>query len=73
MYRPSPGTGALVVAMAEDDTTVLDAADVPVLQVVLSGSPRAAWEESQRGLSPADLAMIGVDDFENLFRGTQDD
>jgi cobaltochelatase CobN len=44
-------------AMAEDDTTVLDDADAPVLQVVLSGSPRAAWEESQRGLSPADLAM----------------
>jgi cobaltochelatase CobN len=44
-------------AMAEDDTTVLDDADAPVLQVVLSGSPRSAWEESQRGLSPADLAM----------------
>ncbi|HET6221292.1 MAG TPA: cobaltochelatase subunit CobN, partial [Dongiaceae bacterium] len=44
-------------AMAEDDTTVLDDADAPVLQVVLSGSPRAAWAESQRGLSPADLAM----------------
>jgi cobaltochelatase CobN len=44
-------------AMAVDDTTVLDDADAPVLQVVLSGSPRAAWEESQRGLSPADLAM----------------
>ena len=43
--------------MAEDDTTVLDDADAPVLQVVLSGSPRAAWEDSQRGLSPADLAM----------------
>jgi cobaltochelatase CobN len=44
-------------ARREDDTTVLDAADVPVLQVVLSGSPRAAWESSPRGLSPADLAM----------------
>ena len=44
-------------AMAENDTTVLDGADVPVLQVVLSGSPRAAWEDSQRGLAPADLAM----------------
>lgn len=44
-------------ARTEDDTTVLDDADAPVLQVVLSGSPRAAWEESQRGLSPADLAM----------------
>jgi len=44
-------------ARAEDDTTVLDDADAPVLQVVLSGSPRAAWQVSQRGLSPADLAM----------------
>jgi cobaltochelatase CobN len=44
-------------AMREDDTTVLDAADVPVLQVVLSGSTREAWQSSPRGLSPADLAM----------------
>jgi cobaltochelatase CobN len=44
-------------AMRADDTTVLDAADVPVLQVVLSGSTREAWAESGRGLSPADLAM----------------
>jgi cobaltochelatase CobN len=44
-------------AMREDDTTVLDAADVPVLQVILSGSAREAWSESGRGLSPADLAM----------------
>ncbi len=44
-------------AMRADDTTVLDAADVPVLQVVLSGSAREAWESSGRGLSPSDLAM----------------
>lgn len=44
-------------ALREDDTTVLDAADVPVLQAVLSGSVREAWESSPRGLSPADLAM----------------
>ena len=44
-------------AMREDDTTALDAADVPVLQVVLSGSTREAWRRSPRGLSPADLAM----------------
>jgi cobaltochelatase CobN len=44
-------------AMRGDDTTVLDAADVPVLQAVLSGSVREAWEGSARGLSPADLAM----------------
>jgi cobaltochelatase CobN len=44
-------------AMTENDTTVLDGADVPVLQVVLSGSAHAAWQDSQRGLSPSDLAM----------------
>ena len=44
-------------AMRADDTTVLDAADVPVLQVVLSGSTREAWADSGRGLAPADLAM----------------
>ncbi|TMJ24555.1 MAG: cobaltochelatase subunit CobN, partial [Alphaproteobacteria bacterium] len=44
-------------AMRDDDTTVLDAAAAPVLQVVLSGSTREAWAESGRGLSPADLAM----------------
>src|SRR5206468_10031082 len=44
-------------AMRGDDTTVLDAADVPVLQAVLSGSAREAWQDSARGLSPADLAM----------------
>src|SRR5260221_461790 len=43
--------------MRKDDTTVLDAADEPVLQVVLSGSTREAWAQSGRGLSPADLAM----------------
>jgi cobaltochelatase CobN len=44
-------------AMRDDDTTVLDQADVPVLQVVLSGSARGAWADSARGLSPSDLAM----------------
>src|SRR5215471_8324243 len=44
-------------ARRDDDTTVLDAADVPILQVVLSGSSQDAWRDSGRGLSPADLAM----------------
>src|SRR6056297_366358 len=35
----------------------LDAAGVPVFQVALATSTRAAWEEAERGLSPADLAM----------------
>ena len=44
-------------AMRDNDTTILDQADVPVLQVVLSGSARTAWSDSARGLSPSDLAM----------------
>jgi len=37
--------------------SVLDSADAPVFQLVLSGGGRAQWAESQRGLGPADLAM----------------
>ena len=35
----------------------LDAAGVPVFQIALATSTRDAWAESERGLSPADLAM----------------
>jgi len=35
----------------------LEAACAPVLQLVLSGAPRAAWQASSRGLSQTDLAM----------------
>jgi cobaltochelatase CobN len=44
-------------ALREDGTTILDAADVPVLQVVLATSSQQAWASSPRGLSAADLAM----------------
>jgi cobaltochelatase CobN len=44
-------------ALRDDGTTVLDAADVPVLQVVLASNSHEAWASSPRGLSPADLAM----------------
>jgi cobaltochelatase CobN len=44
-------------AMREDGTTVLDAADVPILQVVQAQSTRAAWGSSPRGLAPSDQAM----------------
>ena len=40
-----------------EDGTVLDRAGVPVLQVIQSGSDRAAWAASDRGLRAADLAM----------------
>jgi cobaltochelatase CobN len=35
----------------------LEAACAPVLQLVLSGAPRAAWQASSRGLTQTDLAM----------------
>ncbi|WP_366553686.1 cobaltochelatase subunit CobN [Aquibaculum sediminis] len=35
----------------------LDAAGVPVFQVALATSTQKAWAETERGLSPADLAM----------------
>ncbi|MXQ09053.1 cobaltochelatase subunit CobN [Alphaproteobacteria bacterium GH1-50] len=41
----------------DDGTSPLDAAGVPVFQVALATSGRAAWHKSERGLSPADLAM----------------
>jgi cobaltochelatase CobN len=39
------------------ETTPLDEAGVPVLQVVSATTQRAAWRDSARGLGAADLAM----------------
>jgi cobaltochelatase CobN len=44
-------------ARLDDGASVLDRADVPVLQVGLAMSSREAWAASRRGLSAADLAM----------------
>jgi cobaltochelatase CobN len=44
-------------ALRADGATVLDQADVPVLQVVQAQSTEQAWVSSSRGLSPTDLAM----------------
>lgn len=41
----------------KDGTSPLDHANVPVFQVALATSDKAAWALSERGLSPADLAM----------------
>ncbi|MGQ9371618.1 cobaltochelatase subunit CobN [Azospirillum sp. ST 5-10] len=43
--------------LPEQDGSPLDAAGVPVLQVVLSTGGEEAWRASSRGLGPADLAM----------------
>lgn len=56
--RPSVIVNATAFsARRHDDTTVLDAADCPVLQVALSGTDREAWDASTRGLPSSDLAM----------------
>ena len=48
--RPSPPA-------ARARLRALDGVDAPVLQVVIATTRRAAWQESPRGLGPADLAM----------------
>ncbi|WP_407049376.1 cobaltochelatase subunit CobN [Methyloraptor flagellatus] len=47
-------------AKLDDGTTVLDRADVPVIQAILSTATREAWETSNRGIGAADLAMNAV-------------
>lgn len=44
-------------ARGEDGTSPLDGPGCPVFQVALSTARRRDWAESERGLSPADLAM----------------
>ncbi len=44
-------------ARLDEGGPVLDRADAPVFQLVLSGGRRQQWADSQRGLAPADLAM----------------
>lgn len=44
-------------ALRDDGSTVLDAADAPVLQIIQAQSTEEAWAASSRGLSPTDLAM----------------
>ncbi|QFT91748.1 Aerobic cobaltochelatase subunit CobN [Roseovarius sp. THAF9] len=56
------GPHAIVNATAfsgkgDDGTSPLDAGNVPVFQAALATSTRDAWDGSERGLSPADLAM----------------
>ncbi len=44
-------------ARGDDGATPFDGADCPVFQVALSTARRRDWAASDRGLSPADLAM----------------
>lgn len=44
-------------ARGDDGRSPLDGPGCPVFQVALSTAERAAWQASDRGLSPADLAM----------------
>jgi cobaltochelatase CobN len=55
--RPAVVLNATAFSARQGDASPLDAAGVPVLQLVLSGTAQAAWEASSRGLSQADLAM----------------
>lgn len=57
-WRPAVVVNATGFSARRDhEGSPLDAAGAPVLQVVLSGSAEAVWEQSARGLSQADLAM----------------
>jgi cobaltochelatase CobN len=58
-WRPRVVLNATGFAARREDGagSPLDAADAPVLQLLLGGAGRAAWAASARGLGPADLAM----------------
>ncbi len=57
-WQPRVVLNATAFSARQDDAgSPLDAAGVPVLQVVLAGMARNAWAELARGLSPTDLAM----------------
>src|SRR5712691_4075218 len=50
-------TTAFAAGGEPGEPTPLDGPDVPVLQVVIATTKRAAWRDSTRGLGAADLAM----------------
>jgi cobaltochelatase CobN len=61
LIRLSPAvvltTTAFALGADPGELTPLDGPDVPVLQVVMANTKRAAWRHSPRGLGAADLAM----------------
>lgn len=55
--RPDVVVNATAFSARDAGGGPFDVADAPVLQVALAGSSQAAWTESERGLSPSDLAI----------------
>jgi cobaltochelatase CobN len=55
--RPAVVLNATAFSARQDGASPLDAAGVPVLQLMLSAAPRVVWAASTRGLSQTDLAM----------------
>ncbi len=41
----------------DEEASIFDATDAPVVQAIIATTRRAAWRENPRGLGPADLAM----------------
>ena len=56
-WKPNVVLNATNFSATSERGSPLDAAGAPVLQLVLAGTDRPAWERSRRGLTPADLAM----------------
>ncbi len=56
-HRPDVILNATAFSGRQESGGALDAADAPVLQVMLSGASHAQWVAGPRGLSAADLAM----------------
>jgi cobaltochelatase CobN len=55
--KPDVILNATAFSARLDGAGVLDAADCPVFQIILSGARAEQWRQSSRGLSAADLAM----------------
>lgn len=57
-WRPSVVLNATGFSARQNDVrSALEAAGAPILQLVLAGTTREAWQASTRGLSQSDLAM----------------
>ena len=60
-WRPSVVLNVTAFSARQNDgPSPLEAADAPILQLVLGGASRQLWEASARGLSQADMAMSVV-------------